>query len=177
MLVDIIGKNIIITEAMKNITAEKLQKLNKYIILGDSTKARVLARTYKNGQKIEITVWSKVGILRSEVTANDYYEALDLAMDKLTDQIRKQKTRLVDKKRQHISKALLEEARNEEEQQEVAIRTKSVEIEEMSIDDAILQMELLGHAFFAFTDEDSGLPAIVYSRKNGGYGLLELERN
>lgn len=174
MKTEIIGKNIMITKAMKTITENKLQKLNKYVILGDDVKARVLARTYRNSQKIEITIVSAVGILRSEVEAKSYYEALDLAVDKLTDQIRKQKTRLIDKHKTHIGKALFDEREAENGKENICLRVKTLHLDPMDIDSAILQMELLGHSFFAFVNEESGKPSIVYRRKDDSYGCLEL---
>lgn len=176
MLIEVVGKNIKVTDAMRNVTEQKLKKLNRYVILGDDVKARVLARTYKSsGQKVEITVWSKVGILRSEVTAGDYYEALDLALDKIIGQIRKQKTRLIDRHKEHIANAFIEEEAKADKKEEVDIKTKSVHVEPMDIDEAILQMELLGHSFYAFVEEESGKPAVVYRRHDNTYGLLELE--
>ena len=177
MLIEVVGKNIKVTGAMRNVTEQKLKKLNRYVILGDDVRARVLARTYKAAQKVEVTVWSKVGILRSEVIASDYYEALDLAMDKIIGQIRRQKTRLIDRHKEHISVAFLEEEAAKEAKDGVDIKTKSVHIEAMDVDAAILQMELLGHAFFAFVDEETGNPAIVYRRHDDTYGMLELEKD
>lgn len=177
MLIEVVGKNIKVTDAMRNVTEQKLKKLDRYVILGDDVKARVLARTYKSssGQKVEITIWSKVGILRSEVTAGDYYEALDLAMDKIIGQIRKQKTRLIDRHKEHIANAFIEEDTKAEKKEEINIKTKSVHVEPMDIDEAILQMELLGHSFYAFVEEESKKPAVVYRRHDDTYGLLELE--
>lgn len=175
MRIEVVGKNVPITDAMKNITENKVEKLNRYVILGDDVKARVLARTYRDRQKVEITVWSDVGILRAEVEASDYYEALNLAMDKIIGQIRRQKTRLIDKHKEHIANALVEEAAKEEGENTLTVKTKTFALEMLDVEAAVLQMELLGHSFFAFIDEETEKPAIVYRRHDETYGLIELD--
>ena len=97
MKVQITGKNITITEAMRAQTEAKLSKMDKYFIIDESVVAKVLARTYKNEQKIEITIFTKMMDFRVEVKSDDYYNALDFAIDKLEGQMRKLKTR-IDKK-------------------------------------------------------------------------------
>lgn len=174
----ITGKNIEVTDAMKERVEKKLGVLDKYILIDKDAEARVLARVYKNNkkeQKIEITIPSKVGVLRSEVTSSDFYEALDLAIDKLEDQIRKQKTRLYKHHKNHLSKEFIEEAFTQEIKEEIPIKTKSVSAESLSIDEAVLQMELSGHNFYVFTDEDTNKHEIVYNRREGGYGLIEID--
>ena len=94
MRFEIVGKNVEITEAMRSQIEEKLTGLEKYLLVDGNTVARVVARVYPNSQKVEITIPTKVGIVRAEVIQDDFYAALDLAMDKLEDQIRRQKTRL-----------------------------------------------------------------------------------
>ena len=95
-------------------------------------------------------------------------------MDKLEDQIRRQKTRLSKRHREHLAKAFIDETVHEEEN-EVPVRTKIVQADKMSLDEAILQMELLGHSFYVYTDEETNKKAIVYQRDLGGYGLLEVQ--
>ena len=99
MKVQITGKNITITEAMRIQTEAKLSKMDKYFVIDDSVTAKVLARTYKNDQKVEITIFTKMMDFRVEVRSDDFYSALDLAIDKLEGQMRKLKTR-IDKKHQ-----------------------------------------------------------------------------
>ena len=94
MRFEIIGKNITVTPAMKEKIEAKLSTLDKYLLIDPNTIARVVARVYPNSQKVEVTIPTKIGILRTEVVNDDFYAAVDLAIDKLEDQIRRQKTRL-----------------------------------------------------------------------------------
>ena len=183
MLVTLQGKNFAITEAMKECAIKKLSTLDKYFKEGEvQTKARILVKVYEDAQKVEITVDSPVGVIRSEVRAHTFYEALDASIDKLEDQIRRQKTRLSKKHREKLSVAFLDEIAEYEafiEQQEQshseAVRTKVVVAQEMDLTTAIMKMEMLNHDFFIYTDDETKKPAVVYRRKNGGYGLLEIE--
>lgn len=174
----IVGKNIEVTDSMKERVEKKLTVLDKYLLIDENTEARVLARVYqksKKEQKIEITIPTKVGTLRSEVTSSDFYEALDLAIDKLEDQLRKQKTRLYKHHKKHLSKEFIEEEVVEESNEDIPIKTKSVQTDKLTIDEAVLQMELSGHNFYVFTNEDTGKHEIVYNRHSGGYGLIEVD--
>ena len=110
MRFEIIGKNITITDLMRSKIEKKLSALEKYLLIDPDTKARVVARVYPNSQKIEVTIPTKVGILRSEVTHEDLYAAIDIAVDKLEDQLRRQKTRLNRRHRESLAEAFLEEA-------------------------------------------------------------------
>jgi putative sigma-54 modulation protein len=130
---------------------------------------------YPNSQKVEITIPSKVGILRTEVVNDDFYAAVDLAIDKLEDQIRRQKTRLSKRHREHLAQAFIKEDETESETPEIPVRTKSVQADEMILDEAIMQMELSGHNFYIYKDEETEKTSVVYRRNNGGYGLIEVD--
>lgn len=172
MRFEMIGKNVRITDAMKEKIEAKLSHLEKYVLIDEDAIARVVVRVYPNSQKIEVTIPSRVGLLRSEVEQDDVYAAIDLAVDKLEAQIRKQKTQLQKKHRESLAKTFLEEAF--EEEPEIEVKTKSIQATRMDLDEAIMQMELIGHNFYAYTDDETGQIAIVYRRNNGGYGLIEL---
>ncbi len=177
MRIEIVGKNIEITDSMREKIEKKLSNLEKYLLIDPATTARVVARVYPNSQKVEVTIPTKVGILRAEVVNDDFYAAVDLAIDKLEDQIRRQKTRLSRRHREHLAKAFIEEETVEETKEaDIPVRTKTVEAEEMELEDAIMKMELSGHNFFIYTDEESGGIAVVYRRSSGGYGLIEVEK-
>lgn len=167
------GKNISITKAMDESIQKKLSVLDKYILIDDNTTARVVARTYKHSQKVEVTIPTRVGVLRTEVVKDDFYEALDLAIDKLEGQIRKQKTRLNKHHKEHLSKAFIEKEQKEVEQ-DVDVKTKHIDTDEMTLDEALLQMELSGHNFYIYKDEDTGKYAIAYNRHDG-YGCIEVD--
>lgn len=171
MRFELIGKNVNITERVQEQIEKKLSNLDKYLIIDEDTIARVVVKENPNDKKIEVTIPTKVGLLRAEVVHEDLYAALDLAVDKLEDQIRRQKTRLNRRHKESLAETFIIEEREEEE--DIPVRTKMVFAETMDLDEAIMQMELLDHNFFIFTDEESGNIAVVYRRKSGGYGLLE----
>ena len=103
MKFEIVGKNVSITEAMRQKIEKKLSFLDKYLLIDPETRARVVVRTYPLTQKIEVTIPTKVGILRTEVEHEDLYAAIDLAIDKLEDQVRRQKTRLSRRHREKLA--------------------------------------------------------------------------
>lgn len=107
MKVNIVGKNITVTEAISDKIKKKLNVLNKYFIIDENDTANVLIRTYPTKQKIEITIPTKFAILRTEVADDDLYRAIDRAIDKLEDQIRRQKTRITKKIRIRFPKRSL----------------------------------------------------------------------
>lgn len=172
----IYGQNISITEAMQKRIEKKLSFLEKYFIIDDETVANVIVKIYPLYQKIEVTIPTKVGILRAEVAHDDLYAAIDLAVDKLEDQIRRQKTRLSRKHREKLALAFLEEEDViEHDEDDEVVRTKVVKLERMDLDEAILRMEMLGHTFFLYKDAETNAAAVVYKRNDGGYGLIETE--
>lgn len=178
MKVNITGKNITVTQAIADKINKKLAILNKYFIIDDEDTANVLIRTYPNKQKIEVTIPTRFAILRTEVADDDLYKAIDRAIDKLEDQIRRQKTR-IEKKKNHsplseafIDVELYEDAPMDEDE---VVRTKSIVPAFMSLDEAIAKMELLDHDFFIYTDDETRKIAVVYRRREGGYGLIETE--
>lgn len=172
MQVKIIGKNIDITESMRDVITEKVKKLEKYSIISDEDVAKVLIKTHKNSQKVEITIPTKMAILRAEVRDANAYPALDKAIDKLSDQIRRQKTKIEKRKRTAVGTAV---AFAEMEERDNIIRTKTVHVSPMDVDDAVMQMELLGHDFFAYLDTETQQVSIVYKRHDGEYGVLETD--
>lgn len=174
MRFEIVGKNVSVTPAMKEKIEKKLSGLQKYLLIEEDTIVRVVARVYPNSQKVEVTIPTKVGLLRTEVEENDFYAAVDLAIDKLEDQLRRQKTRLSKRHREHLAQAFIEQE-EEVETSDIPVRTKSVVAEEMPLDEAIMQMELSGHNFYIYTDEDSEKVSVVYRRKTDGYGLIEVD--
>ena len=178
MKVNITGKNITVTQAIADKINKKLAILNKYFIIDDEDTANVLIRTYPDKQKIEVTIPTRFAILRTEVADEDLYKAIDRAIDKLEDQIRRQKTR-IEKKKNHspLSEAFIDvelygDAPVDEDE---VVRTKSIVPAFMSLDEAIAKMELLDHDFFIYTDDETRKIAVVYRRREGGYGLIETE--
>ena len=175
MKFEIVGKNVSITEAMRQKIERKLSFLDKYLLIDPETRARVVVRTYPLTQKIEVTIPTKVGILRTEVEHEDLYAAIDLAIDKLEDQVRRQKTRLSRRHREKLALSFVEQDPAPLDQGDIAVRTKTVKAQRMDLEEAIMRMEMLGHSFFIYTDEETDSTAVVYKRNSGGYGLLETE--
>ena len=176
MKITLRGKNIEITEAIEEKVSEKLSKLDKYFIVSENVEAKVLVRTYPYGQKIEVTIPTEYVLLRAEVVDQDLYNAIDLVIDKLEGQIRKYKTRLNRKSKDNklaFNLASIEHLEDEEE--DVLVKTKTITPKPMDMEEAIMQMELIGHSFFVYRDTETDAISIVYRRNDGNYGLIETE--
>jgi len=178
MKYQIIGKNIAVTEAIKDSVEKKLSRMDKYFIIDDEVLCRAVVRAYKVGAKVEITIFTKEMDFRAEVRDNDLYAAVDLAIDKLEGQMRKLKTRMDRSKNTSLGRSVAYENFVEELAEEEAdeiVRTKSVSLVPMSLDEAITRMEALGHTFFLYLDIDDEKVSVVYKRFDGGYGVIEAE--
>lgn len=179
MLVNVVGKNVEITESMRMHAEKKLSLLEKYFKDYQSLVARVLVKVYGSEQKVEVSVETPIGLLRAEVKDFDFYAALDRSIDRLEDQIRRYKTKFSHKNKEKLSVAFLEEQEaflKEQEEKLEPVRTKTIVAERMNLNDAILNMEMLGHDFFVYTDDETEEVAVVYRRHEKGYGLLEVEK-
>ena len=179
MKCQIIGRGVSITEAMENRINDKLSGLDKYIVVSNGeVDCRVVVNQLKMGQKLEVTITSKYVTLRAEVEDLDLYCAIDTAYEKLEDQIRRAKTKMSRKGKESFARAIALDAVDAvaEDTKDVLVRTKSIKVEEMDIDTAIAQMTLLGHDFYIYKDDETEEVAVVYKRKQGGYGLIEVEK-
>ncbi|NLY62245.1 MAG: ribosome-associated translation inhibitor RaiA [Erysipelothrix sp.] len=173
MKVNVRGKNVDITDGMRTRAESKLEFLDRYIAVDDETVANVLVKIYSSYHKVEVTIATKIGLLRAEAVADDYYSAIDVALDKLEKQIKKHKSRLTDHHKDSLVTEFLEQTDKEDAVVQELVRTKSIDAEVMTLDEAILMMEMLGHTFFLYTDDETNRVALVYKRDQGGYGLLE----
>ena len=175
MRCQIVGKNIAITDAMKRKVEEKLSKMDKYFVINEEVVAKVLARTYRTMQKVEITINTKMMDFRVEVSANDFYEAVDLALDKLEGQMRKLKTKLCRRHKESLGESIAFEnfINEEDDENDEMVRVKEVYLKPMDIEEAITRMEALGHSFFLYRDADDDLISVVYKRFDGGYGVIQ----
>ena len=174
MKVSIFGKQMTVRESLKVMIEKKLAKFDKFF--GADTEAYVTCRPRKGDKILEITINYGGATFRSEAESETFITALDRAIEGLERQIRKNKTRLEKKVK---SGAFVIEADDDdeyEEESEFEIRTKTFPYKPMSPEEAILQMNLLGHAFFAFVDIDTNDTCVVYKRKEGSYGLLMPEK-
>ena len=176
MKVTVIAKNIDLTPALKEMVEKKISKLDRYF--EPSVTARATLSVQKNRQKIEVTIPFNGVILRGEETTEDLYKSIDLVEDKLERQIRKQRTKLA---RKNSSGSLRYpdfnsvDFKEELEEDSKVVKTKSFNVKPMSSEEAILQMELLGHNFFVYQDADTSKVSVMYKRKDGNYGLIEPE--
>ena len=173
MEIKIRGEKMKITDAMKDYVEEKLGKLDKYLKDSESVRASVVVKVKNINQIVEITIPLKTIILRSEESQDDFYKAVDKTVDKLERQIRKNKTRL-SKHSKAAKEILIAETETEDETESNGIiKRKKVEVKPMNEEEAILQMELLGHEFYMYMDSEKDKYCVVYKRKDGGYGVLE----
>lgn len=177
MKLSIRGSKIAITDSMKDYAEEKLSKLDKYMEDADAVEANVIVRIPNRLHKVEITIPLKSFILRAEEEQEDFYAAIDVIVDKLERQIRKNKTRLSSKKSKvkEFSFDYIEEIEDTEEENSKIVKRKKIEVKPMSEEEAILQMELLGHQFYLYKDVETSNPTLVYKRKDGDYGIIETE--
>ncbi|MEN6313490.1 MAG: ribosome-associated translation inhibitor RaiA [Clostridiaceae bacterium] len=171
----ITGKNIEVTEALKERVMKKLGKLEKFF--SPQTEAHVTMSIQRNRHILEVTIPTDGITLRAEVANDDMYTCIDKAEDILERQIRKNRTRLEKKLHTGTFKPEYFSADNtvEEEKEFKIVRTKKFAIKPMPVDEAILQMNLLGHEFYMFSNADTNEVNVVYRRKDGNYGLIEPE--
>ena len=168
------GKNMEVTENLRNAVTEKLGKLEKYFT--SETELIVTLSVEKERQKIEVTIPMKGNIIRSEQVSNDMYVSIDLVEEVIERQVRKYKTRIVDKHQTggNFKKEFIETEAEQEEEIRI-IRTKKFDIKPMYPEDACIQMELLGHNFYVFCNAETDEVNVVYKRKGNTYGLIEPE--
>ena len=175
MKITIYGKQMSVRESLKAIVEKKLAKFDKFF--GDDTEAFVTCRTRKGVKILEITVNYDGTVFRSEEESETFITALDRACEGLERQIRKNKTRLEKRVKRGAFLIADEEDDDEyEEEREFEIRVKTFPFKPMSPEEAVLQMNLLGHSFFAFTDAEGGGVAVVYKKKDGNYGMIAQEK-
>ena len=175
MKISVRGKNIEITEAIESKISDKLSKLDKYFIVSDNVEAKVLCRVYPYGQKLEVTIPTEYVLLRAEVVDSDLYTAMDLVVDKLEGLIRKYQTRLSRKSKDNKLAFNLSSIEDVETDDDVLVKVKSITPKPMDMEEAIMQMELIGHSFFVYRDAESDSISIVYRRNDGDYGLIETD--
>ena len=168
------GKNIDVTDGLKIAIQEKLGKLERYFT--PDTEVHVTLSVEKERQKIEVTIPVKGNIIRSEQVSSDMYVSIDLVEEVIERQLRKYKTKIINKQQEagNFQKTFIEDDFMEDEEVKI-IRTKRFGIKPMYPEDACVQMELLGHNFFVFCNAETDEVCVVYRRKNGTFGLIEPE--
>lgn len=174
MLFNIRGDKLVVTDAIKNYIEKKVGKLDKYFNGPNEITANVVVRTRGINQIVEITIPIKGTILRAEENNKDLYAAIDLASEKLERQIRKNKTRM--KRHKEVINMIVDFEINEEEsKEEKIVKRKAVDSKPMSEEEAILQMNLIGHDFYIFKNTDKDNVSVVYKRKDNNYGIIEID--
>ena len=168
------GKNIEVTPGLRSAVEDKIGKLERYFT--EETEIHVTLSVEKERQKIEVTIPVKGSIIRSEQVSNDMYVSIDLVEEIIERQLKKYKNKLIDQQQaaSFFKKEFMEKEYMEDEEVKI-IRTKKFDIKPMYPEDACVQMELLGHNFFAFVNAETDEINIVYKRKDENYGLLQPE--
>ena len=171
----ITGRNMVVTEGLREAVEEKLGKLDKFF--ASETEVHVTLSVQKEQQKIEVTIPVKGNIIRSEQESDDMYVSIDLVEEVIERQLRKYKNKLVAKNQEgnNFSKTLFETEESIEDGEVKIVRTKRFGIKPMYPEDACVQMELLGHNFFVFFNAENEEVNVVYKRKDGSFGLIEPE--
>lgn len=170
----ITGRNVEVTEGLKSAVHEKIGKLEKYF--NKDVEVHVTLSVEKDRQKIEVTIPVKGNIIRSEQVSSDMYVSIDLVEEIIERQLKKYKNKIVDKKqtRESFSMEYIEKDYDEDDSIKI-IRTKRFGIKPMDPEEACIQMELLGHNFYVFSNAETNEVNVVYKRKGNTYGLIEPE--
>ena len=169
-------KKVSLNDSIKEYTEKKVSKLDKYF--PEDTEAHVTLSVEKNRHIVEITIPYSGGIIRGEEVSGDMYASIDTVIAKVEKQIMRHRTKLEKNLRaeafaaQEASYA----ADDEEEEEHKVVRVKRFAIKPMDVEEAVLQMELLGHSFYVFENAEDGEVNVLYQRKDGNYGLIEPER-
>ncbi len=173
MKITVSGKQMTVRPSLKDLTEKKLSKFDR--IFGDDAEVSVVYSCRHDLQYIEITIRYNGTLFRSEEGADTFQTAIDRATEALERQMRKNKTRLEKRFRPGAFEEMSFDDGDEEEEGEFRIRTKTFDVKPMSVEEAILQMNLLEHQFFVFRDAETEAPCVVYRRKDGDYGLIQTQ--
>lgn len=174
MELNIRGDKLVVTKAIKDYITEKLSKLDKYFEEVAKIKASVIIRVKNDEEIIEVTVPTSKFTLRAEEKHKDLYAAIDLVVDKLERQIRKNKTKLNNKYKNILQFDLNTDTEVEEDLAKI-IKRKNITTKPMDEEEAILQMELLNHDFFVFKNVDEECVSVIYKRKDNDYGIINVK--
>ena len=174
MKYNIRGEKVEITDSIRAYIEEKIGKLEKYFDPNEEIRANVVIKIRGKSQKIEITIPAVHYTLRSEESHEDLYAAIDLTVDKLERQIRKHKTKINSKmKKNLINNFDIELQDSFEEEETKLLKRKKIDMKPMDEEEAMLQMNMLGHSFFVFKNVDTESICVIYLRKDGSYGIIE----
>ena len=177
MNITIRGDKVSITDAIREQVTSKLSKLDKYFDSPETINVVVNIKVNNLSQKIEVTIPTKQFTIRAEERSEDLYTSLDLVIDKLERQIRKNKTRIKNKykNQEAIDLNFDYEIDKEEKNESKIVKIKNINSKPMDEEEAILQYELLGHDFFVFKNSNEECTSILYKRKDGNYGIIHVK--
>ncbi|MBQ7092645.1 MAG: ribosome-associated translation inhibitor RaiA [Clostridia bacterium] len=175
MRISINGKNIEVSDYLRDLVTKKVSKLDKYF--PEDTEAHVLLAVERNRHIVEVTIPYSGGIIRGEEVSGDMYASIDTVLAKVEKQITRHRTKLEKTLRADaFAEADYVDYDDDEDEAGSVVKVKRFSIKPMDVEEAVLQMELLGHSFYVFENADDGLVNVVYKRKDGNYGLIEPER-
>lgn len=175
MIINIRGDKLVVTKAIKEYIEEKLNHLNKYFESPDAIECKVVIKVKNNMQMIEVTIPISKLIIRAEEKDKDLYTAIDLVLDKLESQIRKNKSKLKSRyKKVPDFEMYLEFEANEEESLEI-VKRKTIDTKPMDEEEALLQMQLLNHDFFIFKNIEEDCISVLYKRKDDKFGIINVK--
>ncbi|MEE0026442.1 MAG: ribosome-associated translation inhibitor RaiA [Atopobiaceae bacterium] len=180
--IKISGRKVTISDALREQVDLKIGNALKVFDIKPMTCDVVLRadknHSYGKRNACEVTVYVRDNVVRVEATGEDLEAAIDEAASKVTRQLRKYKTRVVDKRQRSkrpepvVEPVELPEPEESAEEDDALVREKVVELKPMTVDEALIQIDLIGHDFYVFEDSRSGLTNVVYRRKDGGYGII-----
>ena len=175
MKISIFGKNIEVSDYLENIVHKKIRKLDKFF--SDETEAMVTLSVEHNRHIAEVTIPYDGGVIRAEEVTGDMYASIDNVINKIEKQVHKFRKRIEKDHRSGIFSAdELDYEEEEEEEGPRIVRVKHFDIKPMSEEEAMLQIELLGHSFYVFENAETGSINVLYKRNDGNYGLIEPTR-
>lgn len=174
MKFNIHGKKLEVTSAIKDYIENKIGRLDKYFDNPENITATVVIKIVGKNQVVEVTINTNSFVIRGEEANSDLYASIDLVSDKIERQIRKNKTRMHKKiNKDKIKDFNLTYESEIEDKNDIIVKRKEIETKPMDEEEAILQMELLGHDFFVFKNANTDKFNIIYKRKEGNYGIIE----
>lgn len=169
MKIDFLCRNYEASDKLKDVITKKVDRLDKFF--EDDTKVKIVLKEANNVQTMELTIAVSGGVLRAEVSGKNMYELIDLALPKLEKQIIKHHSKMKDKK--FKVKDFAGETEKPTEPEKQVVRSKAFELTPMTVEDAIEEMELVGHEFYVFLNRATGNVSVLYTRRDGNYGLIE----
>ena len=167
------GKNVEISDALEEYTRKKANKINKFF--HKPIEADITLSIERGKHIVDITIQVSGLLLRGEAKSDDMYHSIDAAIDKIERQIEKYKTKINKKIKNDDNYVIETNLQNDEEFQPHIVRSKKIPIKPMNVEEAVMQMDLLGHDFFVFSNAETEEVNVIYRRKDGNYALLEPE--